>query len=69
MASAESVSLATAAHTLPSQLAEAAQGPSIPAERRWGVDVEWPEAWSNKAPAKDSAAKNDSQPTTAKKQE
>ena len=69
MASAESVSLATARASLPSQLAEAAQGPSIPAERRWGIDVEWPEAWSNKAPAKDSAAKNDSQPTTAKKQE
>ena len=69
MASAESVSLATARASLPSQLPEAAQGPSIPAERRWGVDVEWPEAWSNKAPAKDSAAKNDSQPTTAKKQE
>jgi O-antigen ligase len=67
MASAESMSPATA-RSLPSQLSEAAQGPSIPAERRWGIDVEWPEAWS-KAPAKDSAAKNESQPTTTKKQE
>ena len=67
LASAEPVSLATATASLPSQLP--AQGASIPPERRWGIDVEWPEAWSNKAPAKDSAAKIESQPTTAKKQE
>ena len=58
LASAETVSLATATASLPSQLREAAQGASIPAERRWGIDAEWPEAWSNKVLAKDSAAKS-----------